>query len=781
MTDQSRAPAREGQRPEVADAPAVERRILGQAIPRHDALEKVRGETRYAGDTYLPEMLHAKVLRSDYPSAEIVVDTSEAEAIEGVVAVLTAKDVPNNTHWVDVPGQTQEVGALRARIQVLAENVVRYHGEPIALVAAETPELAQQAVDAIRVDYTPLPVVSDPEQALEEGAPQVHAEGNLLATWKINRGDVDAAFREADVVVEGTYRTQFQDHAYLEPEAGVGWLDTDNVITIRVATQVIEHFRDVAKVLGVAQNRVRVIAPYVGGGFGGKEDVTVEIFIGLLVWKTGRPVKMEWSRNESLVARSKRHPFIMRYRTAAKDDGTLLAQDIDILSDAGAYAYLSSLVLLYATVTACGPYDVPNVRLLARTAYTNNTPCSAMRGFGSMQVVFAYESQMDRLAQELNMDPAELRRKNYLEQGDVLPIGQELETAAALDQTSSRALEAIGARPTASAPNRSVGRGMASNIQSYGRIVWLKDWSSAWVGFEMDGTLTIRIGVPDIGGGQASSLVQIASEVLGVPHESISIHIGDSALTPLTGTTTATRQLLMSGNAVYEAANAVRRNLVEAACHALNASPDELHFETGSALSIVGPDGQLSIREVLSHCASLGLAWHHLAVYHAPAGEEPEGEEWQGRVFPDYTFGTHACDVEVDLETGQVQVLKYAACHDVGTAVNRQSVEGQIQGGAAMGIGYALSEEVVYSDSVNVTGTLAQYLVPSAAEAPRIQAVVVESGEGMGPFNARGIGEPPIGPPAAAIANAIADATGVRLTQLPMTPERVLDALEEQR
>lgn len=758
------------------EAPVREKRhIIGTPIPRHDAIEKVKGETRYAADYYMPGMLYGKVLRSDYPSARISVDTTAAEAIEGVAAVLTAKDVPNNTLWVDVPGQTREVGALRARIQVLADEVVRYHGEPIALVAAETPEIAQQALEAIRVDYEPLPVVSSPEEALEEGAPKVHEEGNLLATWKVNRGDVEAAFREADVVVEGTYRTQFAEHAYMEPEAGLGWIDTDGVITIRVSTQVIEHFRDVAKVLGLPQNRVRVIAPYIGGGFGGKEDVTVEVFIGLLVWKTRRPVKMEWSRNESLIARPKRHPFIMRYRTAATREGKLLAQEIDILSDAGAYAYLSSLVLLYATVTACGPYRVPNVRVRARSAYTNNTPCSAMRGFGAMQVVFAYESQMDRLARELNMDAAELRRRNYLAKGDELPIGQVLETAVALEETTARALDALGPNPSPSGPNRAVGRGIACNLQPYGRIVWLKDWSSAWVGFEMDGTLTIRIGVPDLGGGQASSLIQIASQVLGVPPEAITIHIGDSALTPLTGTTTATRQLLMSGNAVYQAASAVRRNLLEAACHMLNVPPDELELEDGH---VVGPAGRIPLQAVLAECAALGLPWHHLAVYHAPAGEEPAGDEWRGRVFPDFTFGTHACDVEVDLETGQVHLLKYVACHDVGRAINRQSVEGQIQGGAVMGIGYALSEQVIYSDGVNMTGALAQYLIPGAADVPDVEPIIVESGEGMGPFNARGIGEPPTGVPAAAIANAIFDATGVRLTELPMTPERVLDALE---
>lgn len=753
-----------------------ERRIIGKPIPRHDALEKVKGEAEYAADFHLPGMLYGKVLRSDHPAARIQVDITAAQAIKGVVAVLTATDVPNNTLWVNVPGQSHEVQSLKARIQVLADDVVRYQGEPIALVAAETPEIAQQAVNAIQVEYDPLPVVTDPEQALEKGAPLVHEEGNLVATWQVKEGDIEAAFREADVVVEGSYRTQFQDPAYLETEAGVGWIDPDGVITIRTATQVIEHSRDVARVLGIPQNRVRVICPYVGGGFGGKEDVTVEVFIGLLVLKTQRPVKMEWSRYESLIARPKRHPFIMHYRTAASAEGKLLAQDIDILSDAGAYAYLSALVMLYATVTACGPYRVPNVRIRARSAYTNHAPCSAMRGFGAMQVAFAYESQMDRLARALQMDPGELRQKNYLQKGDHLPIGQRLETAVALEETTRKALEALGPKPVPTGPNKAVGRGIASNIQPYGRIRWLHDWSSAWVGFELDGSLLIRIGVPDLGGGQASSLIQIASEVLGVPLDAITIHIGDSALTPLTGTTTATRQLSMSGKAVYQAAMEVRRNLLEAACHLLNCAPEEIELQEGY---VAGPLKTVPLKEVLTVCSELSLPWQHLAVYHAPSEKEPQGEYLRGNVFPDYTFGTHACDVEIDRETGEVRILRYAACHDVGQAINRQSVEGQIEGGAVMGIGYALSERIVYAEGINLTGLFAQYLIPSGLEVPEVISIIVESGEGVGPFNARGIGEPPIAPPAPAIANAIADAIGVRLTELPMLPERVLKALQE--
>lgn len=756
-------------------------RVVGQPVPRHDAWDKVLGRIAYAADWNMPGMLVGKVLRSPFPSARIRrMDVTRARSLPGVAAVLTAKDVPKNTLWTDVPGQTTQVGPLRAKIHVLAEDSVRYQGEPVALVAAETEELAEEALRLIEVDYEPLPGVFDPIEALADGAPRVHGgESNLLARWSVRRGNVEEVFARANVIVEDTYRTQFVDHAYLEPEAGLAWIDADGVITIRVATQVIEHFRDVAEVLGLPHNKVRVIGTYVGGGFGGKEDVTVEVFLGLLAWYTKRPVKMVWTRQESLLARPKRHPFVMRYRTGALQTGELVAQQIELIADAGAYALLSALVLLYATTVACGPYRVPNVSVEAKAVYTNNPPTSAMRGFGAMQVVFAYEQQMDRLARELGLDPVEIRARNALRKGDRIPIGQVLETHVALEEVARRAWEALGPSEPPSAPPLRVGRGLACNMQPYGRIVWLHDWASAWVGFEMDGSVVVRTGTPDVGAGQASSLCQIAAEVLGVPLNRISIHISDSALTPLAGTTTATRQLLMSGNAVLQAATQLRDQILQVAAVLLEMPATGLRIEDEE---VRAPDGRcVPLVGVLGECARIGVARSAFAVYHAPAGDPIDLERGGGRVFPDFTYGAHAAEVEVDTETGAVRVRRYVACHDVGQVINPQSVEGQIQGGAAMGIGYALMEKIAVEQGHNLTTSFGTYLIPSAMEVPDIVPIVVQSGEGMGPFGARGIGEPPIGPPAAAIANAVFDAVGVRITELPITSEsvaRVLHRLE---
>ncbi len=757
-------------------------RVVGGRAPRFDARDKVHGLLRYADDLALAGMLHARVVRATRPSARLLkVDTRAAESVPGVRCVMTARDVPHNVLFSDVPGQTTAVGPLRARTQVLADEVVRYLGEAIALVAAETEEAAEEAARRVAVEYEDVPGVFDPVAALAPDAPRLEPSGNVISRWKIRKGDVEAGFREADVVVEQTYRTGFIDHAFIEPEAGVGWLDENGVITLRVATQVIEHFRDVANVLGLPHSRVRIIAPYIGGGFGGKEDVTVEVFLGLLVWKTRRPVRLCYSREESILSPTKRHPFVMKYRHGARRDGTLVALEVELISDAGGYAYLSPLTLLYAMVHAAGPYRIPHVRIDGVSVLTNNPPTSAFRGFGSAQPAFAYESQMDALAAALGLDPLAFRAKNYLRKGERLASGQELETAVLLEETARRAWAALGPPAPPSGPGKRVGRGLASTLTAYGRIVWLHDWASAWVELQMDGTVLVRTGVPDIGGGQAASLVQITAEILGVPLEAISIHIGDSALTPLAGTTTATRQLYMSGSAVHKAAGELRATLVAQAAELLNVPAERVTL--GEAGASAAGDGArtVSFQELAAACARSHRPRSAFAIYQAPAGQVMDFETGQGKVFPDFTFGSQAVEVEVDETTGEVEVRRVAACYDVGRAINRNSVEGQIEGGVAMGIGYALLEEDQVAAGITLSPNLMTYLIPTALDVPDVTAIVLESGEGMGPWGARGIGEPAMVPTAPAIANAVADAVGVRPTRLPVTPERLWQAMQARR
>jgi CO/xanthine dehydrogenase Mo-binding subunit len=748
-------------------------RVVGTSPAHHDFVEKVKGSLHYAADWRLPGMLHGRLVRSPVPSARITaIDVSAARTLPGVAAVLTAADVPSNAIVEMASGGLAE---LEVTMPVLAQDRVRYAGEPVAIVAAATRQIADAAAELVAVDYEERPGVFDVTSALATDSPRVHDVGNTLVTWQIRSGDVAAALAAADVVVEGEYRSQHVEHAYLEPEAGVGWLE-NGVLTLRVSTQVIEHAAAIARIIGLPQSKVRVIAAYMGGGFGGKEDMTVEPYLALLVWHTRRPVRMIWDRQESLVASTKRHPFLMRYKTGARADGTITAQQVEITGDAGAYPNLSPRVLFAAAACACGPYRVPDASITSRAVFTNNVPTSAFRGFGAMQVTLGYEAQMDLLAERLGLSRTQVRERNFLAKGDLLPTGERLDTCVAVAETMHRALALLGEPPRPSGPGKLVGRGLGCNRQPYGRTIWFRDRASAWLSLQADGTLLIRSGVTDLGAGQAASLAQIAAEVLGAPLDDISIYIGDSALNPPAGGTFATRQLYMSGNAVLHAALELRERMAPVAADLLGALPGELEFADGRVRG-AGGGVSITLAELAAACDRRAISTAHLSTWRAESGSfDPRAG--QGDTFPDYTYGTHAADVEVDTETGQVTVLRYAACHDVGRAINPMRVEGQIQGGAMQGLGYALTEDLGIEDGYVQAALFANYLIPNAQDFPDVLVDIVESGEGKGPLGARGIGEPPIGNVAATIASAIHDAIGVRPAELPMTPERVLGLLD---
>ncbi|PYM72242.1 MAG: xanthine dehydrogenase [Candidatus Rokuibacteriota bacterium] len=755
-------------------------RVIGGSQPRADAWEKVRGRPIYAGDLAVAGMLHARIVRSPYASARIVrIDTSEARALPGVVAVLTHADVPQNALRMELPGRMAEAtaGAVLATQPVLAEDRVRFQGEPVAAIAAETPEIAAEAAERVRVEYEPLPGVYDPAEALRPGAPHVHEGGNLLRAWHIRKGDAAEAFARADVVVEKTYRTPFVDHVYLETETGIGWIDAEGTLVLRVSTQVLEHFRDVAEVLRLPHGRVRLEGAYLGGGFGGKEDVTVECLLGLLVWKTRRPVQLVFSREESFIGHGKRHPYVLRYRSGATRTGELVAMEVELVSDSGAYAALSPWVLLYSLVTATGPYRVPHVTVDAFTVYTNNPVASAYRTFGSIQTCIGYEGQMDALAAALSMDPLDLRERNFLRKGDSIATGQVLESEPMLGETMRRAWQALGPVRPGGGPVR-VARGLAASFTPYGRMCWTRDSASAWVGMELDGTAVVRCAAPDVGGGQTSSLCSITAEVLGVPVEQVTAVGRDSHFTPRAGTTTATRQLFMSGNAVLKAAREVRRHLVDQAAEMLEAAPEDIELVEGRALVRGAPDRAIDFSALVKAATAAGRPVQALDKYDAPSAPTIDPATGQGKPFNDYTFGTQAVEVEVDEETGQTRVTKLVACYDVGQAINRQSAEGQIEGGAVQGLGHALLEEVVLEDGVSKNPHLLDYKIPTTLDAPEIVTILLESGQGLGPFGAKGIGEPAMTPTPAAVMNAVSRAARSPLTQFPMTAERVLAALK---
>lgn len=770
MTDQE-TPYRQ------AEANVVLRQV-GKPLERTDAVGKATGRTRYAGDYTMPGMLHAKVLRSDIASGRLkYLDASKARALPGVVSVLTAQDLPDRLAATDMPGQTGQKRASTDR-QILVREIIRHHGEPLALIAAETPALADQAFDLIEYEIEPLPGVYDTQAALAPEAPIVTEPDNVVGQYKIRKGDTEAGFAAADHIVENTFHTQFIEHAFLEPEVGLAWVDENGVVNIRMSTQVIEHFRFIADALGVPHNKVRILGAMVGGGFGGKEDITVELYLALLAQTTRRPVRLAYTREDSFVGHGKRHPFSVTHKTGVTTDGKITALEVTISADSGAYVFLSPYVLLYCAVAAPGPYRIDNLKIDAQAIATNNMYTSAFRGFGAAQACVAYEAQMDEIARTLGIDRFELRRRNFMRTGDKTATGQTVESAIWADECMTQALEALGEKAANKGPVK-IGRGVATYQQSYGRITWFHDTSEAWVGIEVDGTVIVRSGVTDIGAGQASALGQIAAELLGVGLDDVVIYNSDSAVTPLAGTTTATRALYMTGRAVHTASTNLRERLVAFAAQELDARPDQIDLADGQAFVTDDPSKSMTLKDLASRGASEGLERSELAMFRAPFTDPIDPDTGQGPVFPDFTYGCHAVDVAVDTETGEVAVLKSVGAHDIGQAINPQAVEGQIEGGALMGQGYALSEELIYQEGKLVSPSFSEYLIPTSMDMPDIQCIILESRSGLGPFGAKGIGEPSLTPVAPAIANAVADAIGTRVFDLPITPEKVVRAVRE--
>lgn len=760
-------------------------KVIGTPAPRHDAWSKAKGEQLYSEDFAMPGMLYGKALRSKYPAAILKsVDTSKAETLPGVHAVLTAKDVPNN---IDISkfGQMKDVGGgFEGLYKVLADGKIRCKGEAIALVAAETEELAEEACRLIEVEYEVQPGVFDPEEALKSGAyivssDQGETENNVIMESHVNKGDVEKAFGEADFIIENEYRVPPVDHAYLETEGGVAWVDDNGVVTMRVGTQVLEHYRTVAKVLGLPHTKVRNMSVIMGGGFGGKEDITVESYVSLLAYKTKRPVKMIWTREESLEVHSKRHPEIMRYKTGVTKEGKITAQQVDIIMDGGGYKLITGWVQIYSTVNAPGCYNIPNVKVDSVSVFTNNTPSSANRGFGCCQVNFGSELQMDEIAAKLGMSPLEIRLKNCLRNGDEVATGFIPQGHIALEEIAKKAwegLEATGPKPDY-VDGKKIGRGLAIGMMSYGRLTFMHDSSRVGIRIELDGSVTVRAGVPDLGGGQSSILCQIVAEELGLPMEKVHNFIMDTHLTPLCGTTTATRQLYMSGNATLTAVRELKQRVLDKAAEMLNTKPEYVQLINEKVCLINNPIESIPFVKVVGAISNEGIPLFIEGQFNAPFTDVPNLHDIKGRIWPDYTCGAHAVEVAVDEETGQFEIRKIVLCYDVGKALNRNSCEGQLEGGAMYCAGY-VTENMNWQDGYTKGNTFSTYLIPTAADTPEIETIMVESGGGLGPYGAKGVGEPSDNSIAPAIVNAIYDAVGVRMKEMPVTPERLLNAIK---
>lgn len=741
-------------------------KVVGHTVTRPDAVAKVTGAAKFADDFTFPDMIYGRALRSAVPHGILTkLDVEAARALDGVRAVLTAEDIPGeHNHGLVIYDWPAIVG--------VGERV-RYVGDTVAIVAADTPEIAEQALRLIDAEYEPLPVVSDPVQARGEDAPQIHESGNLLKHIKVRKGDIEEGFAQAEVVVDGLFHTSTTEQAYVEPECSLARVTDDGRVEIHVGSQIPYADRSqVARCLALPEEQVRIIGTLIGGGFGGKEDIAGQIHAALLAKATGRPVKILWDRRESLLVHPKRHATQIRVRLGSDPEGNLLAAESELYGDTGAYASLGEKVMTRATTHSAGPYVVPHVKADCYAMYTNNPPAGAFRGFGVTQSAFAVESTVDALARQLGMDPFEFRRRNALRVGSTTNTGQVLRESAGLitclDKVEAEVRRRTAGRdPFASTPVE----GVPGKVRSWGVSAVYKntglgggapDKSSAEVEIFEDGTAEVRSSAAEIGQGLVTVLQMITSEELALPIEQVRVLLSDTDLTPDGGPTTASRQTYVTGNAARMAAVALRESMAATLAERFDKPPQEIRFVEGLA-QVNGH--KVPMGDVVGMMKAEGREPKALYEYWAPE-TQPLGQG--GDMHFAFSFAAQAAEVEVDIDTGEVRVLQVVAATDVGKVINPLGLQGQIEGGIMMGLGNALTEEFIMEEGIVFSDRLARYRMPSIVHTPEIVAIAVEDPSADGPYGAKGVGEISSIATTPAITNAIYNACGVRVRSLPV-------------
>ena len=753
--------------------------VIGQRLPRIDAVPKVSGEAQYTGDLNMPGMLIGKILRSPHAHALIrSIDTSLARQVKGVRAVITADDVPDNLfsfyQWL-------------ADKHILCTDKVRYVGDEVAAVAAVDEDTAEEALSLIKVDYEPLPAVFEIEDALRPDAPLVHDDKESNAIWSVQRlfGDPDKAFAECDYVVEGTYVTRQVAHTCLETSNCIAKWDNKDRLTIWTNAQAPHTQRqEVARVLGIPRRKVRVINSHMGGGFGARLVMDMKLPIAAILSKiTGRPVRIVNTRSEEFTTGKTRYPYTMHLKTGATKDGRIVARDLELTGDAGAYHDKGPATVNFSSMMFGTLYNVPNLRFDGRLVYTNKEMGTAFRGFGNPQVTFATESQLDELAEKMGMDPLELRLKNANQPMQTTFTGAEI-SGCGMTDCMLAAAAGIGweqkRKPAQKKALRGVGLANMVHTGGGGRFYGYNS-AEAFIKLSDEGTVTLITSALDMGQGAHTAMAQIAAEELGVSMSDINVLSNDTDLTPYDLGSWGSRASFMDGNAVLAAAKDAKRALVEAAAEMLEAAPEDILIQE-SKIWVKGSSEAHDLSEIVDHVVNE----HGLTISGTGRFVDrlPEGYTIPtafAKNIPCFSFGTQAAEVEVDPETGQVRVLKIVAAHETGTTINQTMAEGQIEGAVAQGVGFALMEELVYEDGRIVNDRFLDYKILNIGDMPEIEAICVESIGTNGPFGAKGIGEPGLVPTAPAIANAVYDAIGVRFYELPITRERVLKALKEQR
>jgi len=727
---------------------------IGQNAFRVDAVSKVTGAALYPGDLVMPHMAHMKILFARRPHAIVkAIDTSAAEQAPGVIALYTARDVPNNEYGLIMPDQPVLVGPGSNKKW---GDHVRFVGDQIALVVAETEKQAEHARDVIAVEYEDLPILTDPREALKDGVIQLHPDkpGNLLQHYRIRKGAVDDVWDKCAAIVVGEYQTPFQEHAYLQPEAGLAYIDEEGRVTVQVAGQwTHEDQEQIAHALQLPLDQIRVIYPAIGGAFGGREDMSVQIVLALAAWKLRRPVKIVWSREESIIGHHKRHAMYLKAIWGARADGKLLAAQVEVIADAGAYAYTSTKVQGNCTLCSTGPYEIPNIKVDTYTILTNNVPSGAFRGFGGPQGEFLAEMQMSKLAEKLGMDPVELRMKNVMREGSIQSVGTPIPKGISMAEVLERcALEAgwvkdadRGWQPPAKVsntdPTKHYGLGLAIGYKNVGFSFGAVEQSV--VRMELRGGADIEEAIvyhaaAEVGQGAHTVMQQMTAEALGLPIEKVRLVVSDTATSGGSGSVSASRMTFMLGNSIRGAAEL-----------ALKKWADE------------------------ERPAYVEYAWR--------APKTTPYDPQTGKSEPNFAYGyvAEACEVEVDVETGHVRVLRVWCADDVGKAINPGLVRGQIEGAIIQAQGYVITENFQTKDGQVLTPYLSNYLIPTVLDVPQqIDSIILEYPDPIGPWGARGMGEMPYLPFAPAVCAAVKEAIGIWFDSFPLTPERVLKALK---
>ncbi|RKX97914.1 MAG: xanthine dehydrogenase, partial [Spirochaetes bacterium] len=742
-------------------------------------IEKVLGKSRYADDIFPGEHFQVYTFRSPLPHIRInKLDISEALKFPDVVKIITAKDIPGKN----------VVAMVLNDYPALADKVAKFYGQPIALIVAKDLNTAKKSASLIKLDYTPLPYVLDAKEALKKDAPRIYGKNNIFKSFKVVKGDIKKAFKECDIIVEKEYRTNYQVHSYLETQGMVAEPRPDGSIVIYGTMQCPFYVLDAVHIAtGIPKSKIRIIQTTTGGAFGGKEDVPsiLAVHAAISAILTGKPVKLIYNREEDFISMSKRHPSYVRIKYGAKKNGRIIAAEAEYILDGGAFATLSPIVLWRGTVHVCGPYDIPNVFVKSYAVATNKVPCGAFRGFGQPQVSFANESLIDELAYKLGISPVQIRKINGLKKGKTTITGYKVKEEG-IFPVFEKVLKESKFEKKWQPPEKKKGnirKGIGISVTYYGVGLGAGgkhlSKAGAFLQIESDGSVRLAFGNTDMGQGAKTILSQIAAEALNAPYEVITPFETDTTRVPDSGPTVASRTTYMSGNAIKEAARPILKNLIKASAMLLNCSekdiiPEKTRFynkKTGKSVSYF--DAVKKAWEERLHLSSEG--W-----YIPP--DTTFDKNGQGNAYYSYTFSANIAEVEVNMKTGEVKVLRIWAAHDIGKAINPQLAIGQIEGGVLQGVGYAIMENLVYNEKgIMVNPNFTGYIIPTIKDAPDIKAYIVENPDKNGPYGARGLGEPPLIGVAPAIANAIFNATGIRINSLPILPEKIMEQIIKEK